>query len=311
MKLLYLSYFRAVAQVQSVSKAAELLHVSQPTITYAIKELESEFNIKLFIRKRYGLCLTKEGSLFLDVCTELLDHANAAETRMHAIARKNHEITIGIPPMMSITFFPHFKRFICEKVPDISIRRYEAGANAICANLSQGYLDAGIVPKQFVNTSFFYCLDLKEQRYVCCVGKDHRLAGKESVSIEDLKDEPFVVLPQEYANYTFTFKVFEEHGLTPNTPLVTTQFASVIDHVEQEGFVSFVFQSYAMRYRDRVVAIPLDMDPAQTNQMISLIVPKREKQSEAVDRVLTALQSLDPREFIYDASLEAVPGVSV
>jgi len=311
MKLLYLSYFRAVAEVQSVSKAAGLLHVSQPTITYAIKELESEFNIKLFTRKRYGLCLTKEGSQFLDVCIELLDHANAAETRMHAIARRNHEITIGIPPMMSITFFPHFKKFICDKVPDISIRRYEAGANAICTNLSQGHLDAGIVPKQFVNTGFFYCLDLKKERYVCCVGKNHRLAGRASVSIEDLKDEPFVVLPQEYANYTFTFKVFEEHGLTPNTPLVTTQFSSVIDHVEQEGFASFVFNSYAMRYRDRVVAVPLDIDPTQTDQIISLIVPKRGELSDAMDKVLAALQSLDHREFINDDSLEAASGASV
>lgn len=291
MKLLYLNYFCTVAELQSVSKAAKLLYVSQPTITYAIKELESEFQIKLFTRKRHGLSLTKEGTQFLRASIELLDHARAVEAKMHAIARNSSEINLGIPPMMSITFFPSINQYLHKRAPEISIRLYEAGANEICNKLSQGILDAGIVPKQFVNTDLFECLDLKRERYVCCVGKNHRLAGRRSVSIADLKDEPFVVLTPEYANYTFTTKVFEEHGFVPHIPLITTEFASVIDRVENAGFVSFVFRAYATRYQDRIVGIPLDIEPSYTDQIISMVWSKQRGLSDAMNKVLSSLDS--------------------
>ena len=290
MKLLYLRYLQVISEYQSITKAAKVLHISQPSITYAMKELESEYKIKLFIRKSHGSTLTKEGEQFLSISKELLYHVDLAERKLHDISGRFHEIRMGITPMMSVIFFPQWYQVLRSQLPEIVIRRYEYGTMAIFRKLQEGGLDCAIVPDNYVNPEQFDFLKLRAECYVCCVGKQHALASRSSVSIEDLKDEKFVVLDSSYANNKFTHQIFHEYGLTPKIIMETTQFSTVKDMISSGAAISFAYQTFVNYHRDEVIGIPLDVQESQKNQSISLVWPRGQYHLNSLDKLISLLR---------------------
>ena len=76
MTLVQLKYFQTVCKYNNITRASNELHISQPSLSNAIKDLEKEFGISLFYRFSKGLVLTEEGSLFLEETNHLLEHAD-------------------------------------------------------------------------------------------------------------------------------------------------------------------------------------------------------------------------------------------
>lgn len=106
MKLHQLRYFQEVCRQQSITKAAENLHISQPAVSAAIRELEEEFDLKLFKRSHKKLALTTEGSYFLLEVEELLEKAKQISDDMTRLQKKNTCIRIGLPPMIEALEVP-------------------------------------------------------------------------------------------------------------------------------------------------------------------------------------------------------------
>lgn len=100
MKLYQLQYFREVCLMNGITKAAESLHVSQPAVSNAIKELEEEFQIKLFKRINKKLILTEEGAYFLLEVENLLEQSNQIIRNMTRMRDKKQSVRLGIPPMI-------------------------------------------------------------------------------------------------------------------------------------------------------------------------------------------------------------------
>lgn len=96
MKLHQLRYFQEVCRQHSITKAAEELHISQPAVSAAIRELEEEFGLRLFKRSHKKLILTTEGSYFSLEVEELLQKAKQIADDMTRLQKKNNSIT-GIP----------------------------------------------------------------------------------------------------------------------------------------------------------------------------------------------------------------------
>lgn len=98
-------YFQAVCKYQNVTLAANALFVSQPTISVAIRELEQEFNVRLFFRKNKQLILTKEGEYFLSQVNEILALRNNLNTNMRQFSDSHPVLRLGLTPILSIYFF--------------------------------------------------------------------------------------------------------------------------------------------------------------------------------------------------------------
>ncbi|MBQ8873477.1 MAG: LysR family transcriptional regulator, partial [Clostridia bacterium] len=106
MKLLQMKYFQTVCKYGGITKAAEELFVSQPTISFCIKELEEEFGVKLFHRKHNRLQLTVEGSYFLDKVNYILQSVDTLASQMKDMGNNRNHVKLAVPAMISTFLFP-------------------------------------------------------------------------------------------------------------------------------------------------------------------------------------------------------------
>ena len=112
MKLYQLRYFSAVCSCGHVTKAAEELHVSQPSVSNAIKELEDEFGVNLFHRINNRLTPTQEGLTFLDRAVKILELADDTQSLMTEMGSRKRQVKVGVPPMIGTFLLPKlFKDF--------------------------------------------------------------------------------------------------------------------------------------------------------------------------------------------------------
>ena len=100
MKLNQLEYFCAVCRYHSITRAAEELYVTQPTISVAIRELENELKLRLFHHEKNRISLTKEGEAFYRRAEALLKETRAVVTEFSSLGEQEMPIRIGIPPLM-------------------------------------------------------------------------------------------------------------------------------------------------------------------------------------------------------------------
>ena len=105
MTLNQLRYFCTASRCHSITRAAEELYVTQPTISVAIRDLEIEFGISLFYRKGNKLILTEEGEELYNKATYILQYCNELQADYSSMARVKPPLRIGIPPMLSTVFF--------------------------------------------------------------------------------------------------------------------------------------------------------------------------------------------------------------
>ena len=106
MKLVQLEYFCAVCRYHSITRAAEELYVTQPTISVAIRELEKELHLRLFHHEKNRISLTQEGEAFYKRADAVLRETRAMVTEFSSLGKKETPIRIGIPPLVSTIFFP-------------------------------------------------------------------------------------------------------------------------------------------------------------------------------------------------------------
>ena len=98
MKLNQLEYFCAVCRYHSITRAAEELYVTQPTISVAIRELENELKLRLFHHEKNRISLTKEGEVFYQRAEALLRETRAIVSEFSSLGEQETPIRIGIPP---------------------------------------------------------------------------------------------------------------------------------------------------------------------------------------------------------------------
>ena len=149
MKIIQLEYFCAVCRYHSITQAAQKLYVTQPAISNAIKELEREFSVNLFIRSKNHMTLTKEGEIFYQKASVLLDKINQTSCELADLGRHINPIRIGIPPLLSTIFFPDMLIAFQEKYSSIPVELFEYGSIKAANLVSEDVLDLALVNMNF------------------------------------------------------------------------------------------------------------------------------------------------------------------
>lgn len=145
MKLKQLEYFRVICKYSNITRAAEELHVSQPSLSSVIRDLEEEFQVPLFHRLSKGLVPTEQGKVLLEEAKLLLGQAEHLTARMQALVSENPVIRLGTPPMMATLIFPRLLRAFSARHPDIRVEMMEHGSLANRSLLLEGRLDAALI----------------------------------------------------------------------------------------------------------------------------------------------------------------------
>ena len=207
MELRVLKYFLAVAREENITKAAEFLHITQPTLSRQLMQLEEELNAQLFIRGKNRIVLTDEGMLLRRRAEEIVDVANKPEKEF--LEQDNlvtGEIFIGGGETNAMHILARIIKEFKEEYPQIKYQFYSGNADDIKERLDKGLIDIGLLtePVDFDKYEFLR-LEQKEV-WGILAPKDSKLAAKEYATPQDLLKLPLLstrrtIVQNEIANW--------------------------------------------------------------------------------------------------------------
>ena len=191
-----LKYFLMVAREENITRAANLLHVTQPTLSRQLMQLEEELGVKLFHRGKHRILLTEEGLLLRRRAEEIVSLSE--KTREDLRQREgmlSGKISIGSGELQSSRFLAQLIASFREQYPLVQFELYSGDADSIKERIERGLLDVGLLTEPVDITKYeFLRLPLQEQ-WGALVREDSPLAAQNAVTPEDLAQVP-LLLPQ-------------------------------------------------------------------------------------------------------------------
>ena len=261
MKLYQIDYLLEVCRQGSFSKAADILMVSRPAISRAMKDLENEFGVPIFQRTITGVVPTEAGEIILDKSKKISHLLGELRSEVGALKssaddRSDHMLNIGISFTARCCFLPFLSEF-WRVNPDIQMK---------LTDLSDAFVDRG-----FLNPDFDVEIALSDNRsyddvdYIeiedsvlsFCCSRKHPLASRSHVSIMDIKDEPLVGLNYLEEQRNLVVALFERFGLQANMAYMTQQ-VSFLREMVRENLCCSIKPEQSIENDPDIVTIPID-----------------------------------------------------
>ena len=193
MEIRVLRYFLETAKEGNMTRAAERLLISQPTMSKQLKELENELGAKLFIRSNYSIRLTEAGMLLRDRAEDILSLVDKTEAEFKSLEETNSgDIFVGAPESEAMSLFAEAVHSLQKNYPKIRCNIYSGNLSDVCERLDKGLLDFAIV-MSYVDLSKYNYLELPmKDTWGILMRKDDPLAGKNSFEASDLDKLPLI-----------------------------------------------------------------------------------------------------------------------
>ena len=200
MEIRVLRYFLAIASEGSITNAANYLHVTQPTLSRQIKELEEEVGQKLFIRGSHNMKLTQEGFILRKRAEEIVSMVDKTEAEFRSMeSTVAGDIYIGGGETRAISYIADVVRELREEYPDIKYHLHSGNEADVTERLDRGLIDFGILV-QPADLTKYDCLHLPaEDIWGVVMRKDSPLAEKPSITRKDLRELPLILSQQAIA----------------------------------------------------------------------------------------------------------------
>ena len=196
MELRVLKYFLGVARTGSITAAAHSLHVTQPTLSRQLQDLEYELGRKLFVRGSHHVTLTRDGMLLRQRAEEIMEIVDQTESEFYANSRSvSGDIYIGCGESEAVSLLAEIISTFRSDHPQVRFHLHSGNAEDVMERLDRGTLDFGILI-QPVDISRYESIPLPvKDTWGLILRKDHPLAKKKSVRPADFADLP-VLLPK-------------------------------------------------------------------------------------------------------------------
>lgn len=196
MEIRVLRYFLTVVREESITKAAEVLHITQPTLSRQLSQMEEDIGVKLFHRGTRKITLTNEGLLLRRRAEEILQLVDNTEKELvEQEERIEGKITIGCGELASVQVLAELIADFSKKYPGVTYDIFTATADLVKEQMDKGLIDIGLLLEPVdIEKYEFIRLDMREN-WVVLMRPDDELAKKEFVTAKDLSKLP-VILPR-------------------------------------------------------------------------------------------------------------------
>ena len=241
MRLVQLKYFLAVCKYGNFSLAAENCYVTQPAVSTAIRELEQEYGISLFHRKKKQLELTNEGRWFRQRAEFILNYVAATEEQMRVYAMNKRYLRVGVAPMIGGGFFYSVYDQFLKDHPEIHIDLLEGGSLQVWQWVEEGIVDIGVQLLDFLPADSFETVKLFDTELVFCVSSSHPLAGRSSVTIPELAGQKLILLKEDSYQNKLLKKLFADNGIEIDVLMYSNQINSIYSMLSHGSCGAFLF----------------------------------------------------------------------
>ena len=264
MELRVLQYFLAVVREENISRAAEVLHVTQPTLSRQMSQLEEELGVQLFIRGKH-LALTDAGVMLRRRAEEVTALMDKIESEFEEQSEVGGVISIGSGGLLALQSLTPVMESFRQKYPKVQYQLYTNSAEYVKERLDQGLLDFGFLLEPIDITKFDYIRMPEKERWGLLMQVDHPLAKKDYITREDLFSIPLITsdrlsIQKELENWLGNdfskLDIFATYNIITNVVMLVNK--GVASALTIEGAVN-LFESH------RVVFKPLYPELAMTS----------------------------------------------
>lgn len=198
MELRVLKYFLMVAREENITRAAELLHITQPTLSRQLMQLEEQLGTKLFVRGKHNIYLTDDGMLLKKRAQDIVELADKTEKEF---TDRNEElageIVFGCGETRSINELASIMSSFKSVNSMIQYEMYTANADEIKERIDRGLIDIGLLTEPVDISKYNFIRLENKEKWGVLVRKDSHLAGKEYVTADNLIDIPLLMVKRD------------------------------------------------------------------------------------------------------------------
>ncbi len=221
-----LQVFYAVAKHLSFTKAAAALHMTQPAVTFQVRQLEEQFNTRLFDRTHNRISLTEAGERVYHHAKQIFELYSRMEGEVRALTGDVSGVVIlGASTTIAEYQLPSLLGTFNRKFPDVVIRLRVSNTDGIVAMVEDNEIDLGIVEAPVANKSLVVEI-CRVDKMVAVLPPDHALAGRASLPAADVLKHPFIAREEGSGTREVTFEYLREAGLEPGDLAIVMELGS-------------------------------------------------------------------------------------
>lgn len=228
MELRHLRYFLAVADAEHFRRGAETLHVSQPTLSQQVQQLERELGTALFDRIGRRVRLTQAGRLFRDHARRMLRELEQAQTELDELAGlKRGRLSVGVVQTVGAFLVPRVVALFAAEHPGVTLRVEERSASDVEAGVVSGEFDLGVsfLPAEEPSLSTHL---LFEEDLVLVLPAAHRWAKRSRLRVAALAGEGLIAMPRGFSTRRLMDAAFESAGVAANVAVEMNSVTAIL-----------------------------------------------------------------------------------
>ncbi|MGG0656593.1 LysR family transcriptional regulator [Rummeliibacillus pycnus] len=254
------AYITAV-EYGSLTKAAEILEYTQPSISHMISSLEDEYGFSLLIRGKSGVAPTDNGLVLLQIMQDILKRNQLLSETINEInGMEIGRIRIGAYTSVCVHWMPAVLSLFNKSYPKIQIQLYEGNSQEIKQWLVDGKIDFGIGTTQINPPPNF--IPLKEDRMLAILPSNHLLASHDSVELKTFTTEP-CIMPYEDSHHDVQF-IFKKEKISPNIAYQIRGDEAIIAMVRKGLGISLLSELLIKDHLPELCAKPIEGNYVRT-----------------------------------------------
>ena len=264
-----LEYFQVLAKIQHMTKAAEILSISQPALSRSIASLEQEIGVPLFDRLGRSIILNKYGQLFLFRINNIMKEMEQGLEEIQYIINPEHgEVSLGFLHTLGTSTVPNIIRAFHEEYPNITFKFQQNHTHTQLKELKHGNLDLCLLASMEHENSIEWTELWRDELFVI-VQANHPLAKRKSIQLREIAHESFIGLKKGYALRNTTDEIFDNEGLKPIIAFEGDEVATVA------GFIAAGLGYSILPYGEEMDKMTkLRIDDASNERVIGMAVAK-------------------------------------
>ncbi|MFB6259483.1 MAG: selenium metabolism-associated LysR family transcriptional regulator [Thiohalorhabdaceae bacterium] len=287
-----LHVFHTVAQLSSFTKAANRLHMTQPAVTFQVKQLEEQFNTRLFDRNHNRITLTEAGQTVFEFADKILNLYEEMENSVGELTGEMRGVLlVGASTTIGEYLLPRVLGAYRSAYPAMKVRMNVANTREIVQQVENNTIDIGIV-EGAVNNSNLAIRECQPDQLVAIFPRGHQLAAKERVTPAELLDYQFVLREEGSGTREVLADYIREGGADPNKLDIVMELGSgesVKGAVESGMGISVVSQATVRKEAQLGTLEVRPLDPA-LERAFSFVHQKQKFRSQAVERFYQFIQ---------------------